>query len=311
MRSLSLPRTRLAFAALAASLLAVSGVLAATAEKIPGQSASGLDRHVESIAGNLPIVLTAPHGGRLRPDAIPNRTEGVTDMDANTQELARAVAAEFFARTGRHVALVASQLHRIKLDPNRELKEAAQGSAIAERAWREYHAAIEAALAAAVARHGFAFLVDLHGHAHPIARLELGYALDAKQLNQTDAALDAAGLVAVSTLRDLHARRGGSAADLLRGPRSLGAFFAERGFRAVPSPTEPRPGDGPFFSGGYTVRRHCAEPATTKIDGLQIECHRAGVRDTAENRTRFAQVAAESLLLFLRERYAFDLAGKK
>ena len=284
---------------------------AAPAEKIPGQSAFGTDRYVESIAGELPIVLTAPHGGRLRPEAIPNRTEGVTDMDANTQELARAVAAEFLARTGRHVALVVSHLHRIKLDPNRELKEAAQGSAAAERVWREYHAAIETALSAAVARHGFAFLVDLHGHAHPIARLELGYALDAKQLNQTDTAFDAAGLIALSTLRDLHSRLGGSAVDLLRGPRSLGAFFSERGLPATPSPAEPQPGDGPFFSGGYTVRRHCAEPATTKVDGLQIECHRAGVRDTAENRTRFAQAATESLLLFLRERYAFDPSGKK
>ena len=284
---------------------------AATAEKIPGRSGFSADRHVESIVGELPIVLVSPHGGRLRPDAIPNRTEGVTDMDANTQELARALAAEFFARTGRHVALVASHLHRIKLDPNRELKEAAQGNALAARAWHDYHAAIETALASAVARHGFAFLIDLHGHAHPIARLELGYALDAKQLNQTDAGFDAAGLVTVSTLRDLHTRLGGSAADLLRGPRSLGAFLAERGLRTVPSPQEPQPGNNPFFSGGYTVRRHCAEPATTKIDGLQIECHRAGVRDTAENRTRFAKIAAESLLLFLRERYAFDPAGKK
>ncbi len=284
---------------------------AASAEKVPGRSYFGDKNHVEYLAGDLPIVLTSPHGGRLRPDAIPNRTKGVTDMDVNTQELARALAAELFARTGRHAHLVASHLHRSKLDPNREIEEAAQGDPIAQKAWQEFHAAIRGALAAAVERHGFAFLIDLHGHAHPIARLELGYALDAKQLNRDDKAFDASGVMQLGTLRDLHARLGGSAAALLRGPGSLGDLFESRGLRATPSPREPQPGDGPFFSGGYIVRQHAAAPDTPKVDGLQIECPRAGVRDTPESRARFAQITTEVLMVFLKERYAYDLAAKK
>lgn len=310
--------------ALAVSLLSVvPPTFAATpapAEKNPGLvivagdyvapvkfSAEG---YVMTIAGDLPIVLTSPHGGRLKPDTIPNRTVGSTDMDANTLELAHAVAHEFFFRTGHRIHLVASLLHRIKLDPNREIKEAAQGSPLAEGAWSEYHAAIRGALAAAIARHGFAFLVDLHGHSHPIARLELGYALDAKQLNRSDAAFDAAGLIAVSTFSDLHARLGGSASTLLRGPGSLGELFAARGLRATPSPQDPQPGNGPFFAGGYTVREHAAGH-TPKVDGLQIECHRIGVRDTEENRTRFAKIAAEALTLFVEAHYPFKFPTKK
>ena len=294
-------------AALAISLLLLIPATAATsAEKIPGQSYFGTERYVEYLAGDLPIVLTSPHGGRLKPDSIPNRTAGATDMDANTQELARALADEFFARTGHRIHLVASHLHRVKLDPNREIKEAAAGNASAERAWTEYHAAIRGALSAAVARHGFAFLVDLHGHAHPIARLELGYALDAKQLNRPDAAFDSTGLIALSTFSDLHTRLGGSAATLLRGPASLGALFAARGYRASPSPADAQPGDGPFFSGGYTVREHAAGQ-TPKVDGLQIECNRVGVRDTEENRAKFARVAAEVLTLFVEAHYPFKL----
>ena len=299
------------------SILVASAALAASPpradapeEKIPGQSYFGTDRYIEYLAGDLPIVLTSPHGGRLKPDAMPNRTAGVTDMDANTQELARALADEFFARTGHRVHLVASHLHRVKLDPNREIKEAAQGSAGAERAWSEYHAAIKGALAAAVARHGFAFLVDLHGHGHPIARLELGYALGAKQLNVSDQSFDASGVIAVSTISDLHQRLGGSAATLLRGPRSLGDLFVARGLPAVPSPQDPGPGNNTFFDGGYTVRQH-AGGATPKVDGLQIECHRVGVRDTPENRARFAKITAEVLTLFLQERYGFDPAVRK
>lgn len=302
-----LPIARLAFATFLTLLAAQPLPAAAPA---PGKAAFGTDRYVEAIGGDLPIVLTSPHGGRLRPTEIPDRTEGVRDMDANTQELARALAAELLARSGRHPHLVASHLHRVKLDPNREIKEAAQGSPLAERTWREFHAAIQGALAAAVAQHGFAFLIDLHGHGHPIARLELGYALGAEQLNQSDAAFDRAGLIALSTLRDLHAKSGGSPAALLRGPGSLGDLFVRGGIDATPSPQIPQPGKGPFFSGGYIVRTYAAAPDTPQVDGLQIECHRAGIRDTAANRARFARVAADVLTAFLRERYRFDLAAR-
>jgi len=277
----------------------------APAEKTPGQSAFGTARHIEYLVGDLPLVLTSPHGGRLIPDTIPNRTYGTVLIDTNTQELARALAAELHTRTGHHAHLIVSHLHRSKLDPNRELKEAAQGNPAAELAWREFHTAIRTALAAAVARHGFAFLVDLHGHAHPIARLELGYALDAKQINPADPAFDTSGLIALSTLSDLAARVGGSPSALLRGPRSLGDLFATRGLPAIPSPQDPRPGEEPFFAGGYIVREHAAAPGTPHVDGLQIECHRVGVRDTAENRAKFARIAADSLLVFLQERYAY------
>lgn len=298
--------------------LALSGVLAfasafaapAPSEKIPGQSYFGTDRFIEYLAGDLPIVIASPHGGRLKPAGVPNRSGGVSDMDANTQELARAVGDEFFARTGHRVHLIASHLHRAKLDPNREIKEAAGGHPVAERAWTEYHAAIEGALAAAITRHGFAFLIDLHGHGHPIPRLELGYALDAKQLNRSDAAFDSSGLITLTTISDLQKRLGGSAAALLRGPRSLGDLFASRGLRATPSPQDPQPGDGPFFSGGYTVRRH-AGGNTPQVDGLQIECHRAGVRDTPEHRAKFAKIAAEVLTLFVEEHYPFKFPVAK
>jgi N-formylglutamate amidohydrolase len=294
----------LAPATSALSASATSTSAPPTAAPAPGQSVFGADRYIEYRVGDLPLVITAPHGGHLKPDAIKNRTSGTLGGDLNTQELAFALADAFFARTGHRLHVVASHLQRAKLDPNREIKEAAGGHPLAERAWTEYHAAIERALATAVARHGFAFLVDLHGHAHPIDRLELGYALDAKQLQPPDAAFDAAGLIAVSTLADLHARLGGSAAALLRGPGSLGDLFAARGLRATPSPREPQPGDGPFFAGGYTVRRHTGGP-TPKVDGLQIECPRNGVRVTTADRTRFATIATEVLTLFIEAHYPY------
>lgn len=299
-----MPPLRLLIALLV--LAAASPAPAATpAPKVPGQSYFGTARHMEYIAGDLPLVLTVPHGGRAQPADLPTRRKGVTVMDANTQELARELVAELERLSGGRVHLILSHLHRSRLDPNREIVEAANGHPGAEQVWREFHAAIEGALAAAVARHGFAFLVDLHGHSHPVARLELGYALAAPQLNRGDKEFDASGVISVSTLSDLHARRGGSAADLIRGPRSLGTLLAAGGLPATPSGPDPQPGNQPFFAGGYIVQRHAAAAGTPKVDGLQIECPRAGVRDTPENRARFGRISAPVLLEFLRENYGY------
>ena len=281
--------------------------VAVAADKPTAKSQVGTDRYVEYFPGDLPLVLTSPHGGSLTPDTIPDRTDGVTLKDAFTQELALALVQAFQTGSGHRPHLIASHLHRRKLDPNREIKEAAAGNTAAERAWREYHDFIRTATTAAVALHGFAFLIDVHGHAHPIPRVELGYNLNNAQLNQDDRAFDASNLVALSGLRDLHARLGGSGAALIRGPRSLGTLLAERGIRAVPSQQEPQPGTGPFFAGGHTIRLHASDPQTTKVDGVQFEHHREGLRDTAKNRERYTTIVVEVLRIFLRERYNFEL----
>lgn len=271
----------------------------------------GTDRFVEYRPGELPIVLTSPHGGSLTPNSIPDRKGGVTTKDMFTQELTLAISDALHAATGRRPHVIMSHLHRRKLDPNREIKEAAAGQPSAERAWREFHDFIRAANAAAVAQHDFGFLVDIHGHAHPIPRLELGYALNNVQLNQSDRAFDASDLASLSTLRDLHARRGGSGADLIRGPRSLGTLFADRGIRAVPSRQEPQPGNSPYFSGGYIVQAHARDPATAKVDGVQFEHQREGLRDTPANRARYAAIVAEVLQVFLRENYRYEAGAAR
>ncbi len=267
----------------------------------------GTDRFIEYRPGELPVVLTSPHGGSLLPASIPDRKEGVTAKDLNTQELTFALSDAFFAATGKRPHVIASHLHRRKLDPNREIKEAAAGDPAAERAWREFHDFIRTANANAVSAHGFAFLIDVPQTPLTDGKHTLGYGLTNAQLNLDDRAFDASDLASVSSLRDLHARIGGSGAELLRGPRSLGTLLAERGVRAIPSGPEPRPEQHPYFSGGYIVQTHTRAADTPKVDGVQFEHHRDGIRDTAANRERFARIAVEVLSVFLRERYRYTL----
>ena len=136
-------------------------------------SSAGLtDWYTGSYAPSVPVVLSAPHGGAQTPADIPERTEGCVCEDAGSLELARAIRAEFGRRLGAVPHLVASQLHRTKLDANRGRDSAAPPeSRGALAAWDCYHGWIREALDDVVGQHGFALLLDIHGQDHRCARL--------------------------------------------------------------------------------------------------------------------------------------------
>jgi hypothetical protein len=158
-------------------------------QPVPGQSYHGRSEYVQFFPGELPVVLSAGHGGDLRPTEIPDRTVGTTVQDLNTLDLALRVRQTVKDQTGYWPHLVVSHLHRIKLDPNREIVEAAQGNPEAERAWWEYHTFLKKARHMVEAEFGEGFYIDLHGHGHTIQRLELGYLLSISQLALADEAL--------------------------------------------------------------------------------------------------------------------------
>jgi hypothetical protein len=191
---------------------------------------------------------------------------------------------------------VVCRLHRSKLDANRDLAEATQGNELAVQAWKEHHAFIETACEAAVRQFGVAFLIDLHGHGHADPRVELGYLHNALDLADCEEALNESSYVKTSSLRWIVERSDLSHVDLLRGPLSLGALLEARGFPATPSPRMPVPTE-PFFRGGYTVVRHCQ--SDQNVTGLQIEANRPRLRDTPENRLRFARALVGSLSQYI------------
>lgn len=102
--------------------------------------------------------------GWKTPDEIADRTYGTTITDANTYELTKTVMDTLTAMFGGKPHVILSQLKRIKLDPNRESEEAAQGEKYALRAWEEYHHYIETAKAQVTQQFGSGLIFDMHGH---------------------------------------------------------------------------------------------------------------------------------------------------
>jgi predicted enzyme related to lactoylglutathione lyase len=241
-----------------------TGGAAGACAYVPGAPCFGRLNYVEYVPGDLPLVISVPHGGALAPSTIPDRM-GTTATDTNTIELGRAIAQAFLTRTGRRPHLVICHLKRTKLDANREVGEAAEGNPNATQAWQEYHGFIDAATHA-VATGGSGLYIDLHGHGHAPQRLELGYLLSAATLDLTDEQLDAGGYAWASSLHLAMGRTPQTFAQLLRGADSLGGLLLGAGVPSVPSPAVPSPGADPYFTGGYSTERH-----TNTIPGLQIE----------------------------------------
>lgn len=275
------------------------------AEYVPGTSYFGRRSYVEYIPGELPLVLSAPHGGSLEPSEIPNRSYGTTVTDSNTRQTVLAVRDALVARTGKAPHVIISHLRRTKLDPNRDVGEGAQGNPYAELAWEEFQGFIDIASAEVTERYGAGFYIDLHGHGHAIARAELGYLLSASQLNGSDEDLDAGSAASQSSIRALADASPLAFSALLRGPLSLGGYLEDEGVAVVPGPTSPGPGSADYFTGGYNTQRHGSLESGRTVSGVQIELPLPGIRDTDANRSAFGAALASALDAFMTRHFGF------
>jgi hypothetical protein len=299
-----------------------AGEAAPAVAYIPGHSYLGAHGYIEYIAGNAPVIFTAPHGGALLPASIPNRTaehcggSATTTTDRNTVSLVRAMQARYFTRFGQYPHVIIAHIARRKLDANRTAPEAACNNAEAEAALREWHAFIDAASRSVVQSFGKGWYMDMHGHGHTIQRLELGYLLAAADLQLSDGELNAdPGLTNAVSIATIVKASSLPLSAMLRGPTSLGTLYANNGFPSLPSAQDPRPNGAPYFSAGDNTRRHtCGAEAKSyggvtggRICGLQIEANYTGVRDNAANRNRFGDVTAVVLEQFLSTHWGLRL----
>lgn len=260
--------------------------------------------------GGLPILLSAPHGGGEEPAWMADRTcaNCVTVTDAFTTELTDEIARALEERTGRRPWVVASLLRRTKLDPNREIGEAADGDPHAEAVWHVYHGTMAAWRDSIAVHFGTGLVLDIHGHGHAIPRLELGYLASAGDLRATNTDLNALRGTR-NSMNHLVATHpaGMSFAEIIRGPQSLGALFEAGGYPAVPSPSTLTPLAGEaYFSGGYITQQYGSRNGGV-VDAVQIEANRNGVRSTEAERRAFGLAAADALVAFFRVHYGMDL----
>jgi N-formylglutamate amidohydrolase len=270
----------------------------ATGSVAPGQSVFGKSDFIEYIVGNLPLVISVPHGGYLKLSTIPDRTLGTAGhQDTKTQELAREIIDIFREETGKFPHVIINRLHREKLDANREFFDAAQDDPIAGQAWNEFHSFVNSAEERVEREFGRGLYIDLHGHRHEWQVIELGYLLVSNQLKMTNAELDDSVQASTTSLGLNPGKEPSPLSQLVRGPQSFGASMEREGFATVPSPAHPGPDGRPYFSGGYSLEQHSSFSGKPML-GIQVETP-LSVREDADRRKAFAKAFVRAVIGFM------------
>lgn len=118
--------------------------------------------------GSLPIIISAPHGGR---EPIPGATErsgaaGVSQFqsrrDDRTAEIAQSVVGILESKLGGAPFSVIARFHRKYLDANRREQHAYESPA-AKTYYDQYHGALRSAVSKVKNRWGYGLLLDIHG----------------------------------------------------------------------------------------------------------------------------------------------------
>ena len=128
---------------------------ASAATEPPGKPETKLDLSacIRVQKGELPIIISAPHGGtREIPDVDARKGEGMekgasgffTGRDVGTEQLALAVAAEIKKKLGREPWYVISRVHRKYVDFNRPA-EIGFEDPDARPVYEHYHCSVAAA----------------------------------------------------------------------------------------------------------------------------------------------------------------------
>lgn len=230
--------------------------------------------------GNLPIILSAPHGGSGGISGVSPRTgktEGirqfVTVRDGMTDRLAIATADAIVRKSGKQPHLVVARFSRKFVDANRPPQWAYESEA-AKPVYEMYHEAIRKAQVEVNEAFGRGILIDLHGQG-------------------ADRNVIFRGTRNRFSVKHLLQEWGNEAFD---GKTSILGMMAERGHTLFPECGKPDR-EHPSFNGGYITGTYGSGQKGT-IDAIQMEF---GYNSRSQaNLKKTADDLAEALLEFTR-----------
>jgi len=230
-------------------LAALQAAVAGAGDDASHKKASS-DAVITAAAGGLPIILSAPHGGRAAIPGVPERKgEGVSKFnpksDSNTDLLAEKLAEALERQLGKRPYVVIARFHRKFLDVNRRPGEAFEATE-AQATYEAYHKALAAACKEVTARWGCGIILDIHGQGS-----KTGVVFRGTQNGKTVAHL---------------LRRSGREA--VTGETSLVGQMVQQGFAVAPPVGSSDPET--TYTGGTIVGTHGSRSGGT-VDAIQLE----------------------------------------
>ncbi|XDD49666.1 hypothetical protein AB3N59_14885 [Leptospira sp. WS92.C1] len=257
--------------------------------------------------GEIPILITSPHGGTLLPNEMQTRTIGTLGNDSNTADLAMKIHDEIHQILGKKPHLVINRVDRSKVDMNRNRNEAVDDSSVAAFgsnliAYEDFHRLITLAHNQMTNQFGRGILVDVHGHGQEQDIVQIGLNLTEAELESDANNWAANNLHRSSSFQFLVGSGSLTLSEALIGDDAIGTLLEEKGYPAFPNRQLrdfESSDDNHYFTGGFITDRYGSDDSG-KIDAFQMETPGPNIRNAENTRADFAKKFAESLIQFLR-----------
>jgi len=262
------------------------------------------NNYIRYYKGDIPIILSAPHGGEISPTHIQDRQSGVFDLDDYTLELTESIIDQFHKQIQKTPYAIIGEISRKKVDLNRQ-REKAYEDENAKVVYNYFHSLIQNSEIEIDAKYKKGLYIDIHGQSHPKGYLEFGYLLVNDILKLEDnLLLKYQNKTSIKTLSKFSDK---SFLEQLKGSTSIGTLMCEEGYPSVPSKEIPFAIDDNYFEGAYDTIRY-GSLTGGNISGIQIEFPYKNIRDTKEHREECAEAFVKSIIKFVKIHLDMDLS---
>ena len=276
------------------------------AQYVPGTSYFDSSKYIEYIAGDMPVILVAPHAGKLKPISLPDiHNRGA---DNGTYELAYLLDSIFPSKTGGcRPHIIINHLHPSKMNPVHSDSTISAGSNIeALKAWSSFHNFINIAKIEITKYWGSGHYFELHGNGHTSKWNEIGLGVKNDYLNQSDSVIRTR--INNSTVKNLCTAGGADFIEVIKGKTSLGGLLDSMAWKSVPSPSYPSPDTNAFFYAGQNTWKHGSWKSGT-IDATHLESYWEFMVK-AQNKMKYAADLSHAIIRFMNIHYKFSFDCK-
>ncbi|MFX0187960.1 MAG: N-formylglutamate amidohydrolase [Candidatus Hodarchaeota archaeon] len=127
-------------------------------------------KYFEIREGIVPIILSCPHGGYLRPNKIPDKLKGVQIADKNKFLISKRIIQLLNQKFDIQIYYILSKIHRSKVDfnrPPRAFSAFNHSSIEAKKIHHLYHEYIQKFYQECLSNFNRCLFIDLHGFTKP------------------------------------------------------------------------------------------------------------------------------------------------
>lgn len=229
--------------------------------------------------GEIPIILSAPHGGTLEIPNAPARVKKDTPQfstawDTRTDALAEACAEQIFKITGKRPYFVIAKFSRKFADANRSEANGTECEAAAN-VHRDYHSLLKEYTKEVADKYGKGLIIDIHGQG-------------------ADRTICFRGTNNRASVK-------GFPEEMFTGPKSFLGVLETEGVKVVPANSATEEKENPNYNGGYITQTYGAK-GKTGLMAIQLEFgadyrQKENIPTTAEKFAKAVQSHWQTFLL--------------